>query len=147
MLLRTKKSLNNWVKITDEVEFLVDYLDNDQEQKKSELELEMQSYVLKSIEEKDPVIQVQLKVLAEKSYIKLIRHQLKCSIKNWRTKIGEVYEEILFDTDKNKIKCKIVNGVLDEDLFSSLFYDNSFSALCWSKISPELEFTESDKKK
>ena len=147
MLLRTKKSLNNWVKITDDVEFLVDYLTNDQEQKKSNYFTEVQSYLLKELDEKDKIIKAQLRTLAENANMKMARWELKCCIKNWRTQINGEYEEVLFDRDKNKFKCKITNNELDEELFDSLFYDNNFAAECWMKIKPELEFTENDKKK
>jgi hypothetical protein len=147
ILLRTKKSLNNWVDINENVQFLIDYPNNEQEQKRNDLYYDLYSYLSKEIAEEDTVEKARLRILAENANKKYIRYCLKCVIKNWRTKIEDKYEEILLDQNGEKISCKIVNNELDKTLFDSLFVDDGMLAYCWQKIEPELQFTENDKKK
>ena len=152
MNIKLKHSNSRWVKIED-AEFKIDYPTIEQNDEISELQYRLA--LLQSVDKKEDetsdeyasryIEEIQLIPIEDKSKVatltkKVCRLYMRYTIKDWKN---------INDESGGPVKCKVVNNVMDEDLFNSFIKDMSFMQLLtfFNKIKPEIEFTDSDKKK
>jgi len=150
--IKLKHSNSRWVKIED-AEFKIDYPTIEQNDEISELQYRLA--LLQSVDKKEDetsdeyasryIEEIQLIPIEDKSKVatltkKVCRLYMRYTIKDWKN---------INDESGVPVKCKVVNNVMDEDLFNSFIKDMSFMQLLtfFNKIKPEIEFTDSDKKK
>ena len=122
MQLSLKKSLDRWVTIegdTPPAEFKIDYPTREQQQ-------ELQSIAFGD------------KLSGNDRMLKYAQLFIKYTVKDWKN---------MFDEDDKEIKC-IMNGAgLDHDLWWALVKRPETAMAIYLTLSPEIEFTEADKKK
>jgi len=150
--IKLKHSNSRWVKIED-AEFKIDYPTIEQNDEIEELKdqiILLQSIDMKEGETQDEYAQRFVEEIGDlsienKSKAKRITKQycrlyIKYTIKDWKN---------INDESGEPVKCKVVNDMLDETLFDSLVKNMTFLQLLTflNKIKPEVEFTDSDKKK
>ena len=134
-----KESKTGWVKVSDEISILVDYLTIEQESKLKQILYEvgfMPDLDLNNTDSLNPENKAKLMTLNEK-YYKLF---IKYTIKDWQGVRNSNGQDVEFRLVKNEM-----DSGLWESLCRSLTVTNLYELV--SIIKKEIEFTEADKKK
>ena len=148
MKINLKHSKNKWVDIDGESQFLIDYPTIEQADEIKRLAYQIafldeeilltttqkqREKILTSLTRKD---KADMLILSEQLYRKTFQY----SVKDWKG---------INDEDGKKVECVIVNGEIEDGLFSLIIRELGLTELAhiYTCISNETEFTESDKKK
>lgn len=152
MNIKLKKSETRWVTIED-AEFKIDYPTIDQQDEINEVQyqLGLLQYIDRLEGETDEdyagrylsqleKLPIESKAKIETLGKKVCRLYIKYTIKDWKNINNENGEPV---------KCKLVNNALEDSIFNSFVKDMSFMELLtfFNSIKPEVEFTDTDKKK
>ena len=134
-----KDSKTGWIKISDELEVLVDYPTIEQSNKLRKILFEVSLIPNLQFETQDNLLasdKAQLMALNDLYF----KYYIKYTIKDWRG---------VTDKDGNPIECKLISNEIESVLWSKICRAISIEDLyeLVKKIKGQLEFTEEDKKK
>ena len=152
MNIKLKHNDSRWVKIED-AEFKIDYPTIEQQDEINELQYQLA--LLQAVDKKEDetpdeyakryIEEIQLIPIEDKSKVatltkKVCRLYMKYTIKDWKN---------INDEKGEAVKCKVMNGAIEDDLFNSFVSNFNFLQLLtfFNMIKPEVEFTDTDKKK
>ena len=154
MNIKLKHSDSRWVKIED-AEFKIDYPTKDQQDEIDELqdtliyyqtgsfkpiegdtEEESNKRFLDYINNLSPEVRAKVKSITKK----ICRLYIKYSIKGWKN---------INDSDGNEVEFRLTNNEMEDNLFNKFTDNMRWLQLLtfFNMIKPEVEFTDTDKKK
>ena len=137
MRIELRQSKTRWVDIEKGIKFKVDYMTLEQEDELKDL-----LYRVGLIDDKMEFDKLSEDKLLKASSIlkKYYRMFIRFTVKDWQG---------IKDTQGKAVKCKLVDDILDEQLWEGLIRNLSLDDLMiiYKKINDEIKFTEIDKKK
>jgi len=137
MRIELRQSKTRWVEIEKGIKFKVDYMTLEQEDELKDL-----LYRVGLIDDKMEFDKLSEDKLLKASSIlkKYYRMFIRFTVKDWQG---------IKDTQGKAVKCKLVDDILDEQLWEGLVRNLSLDDLMiiYKKINDEIKFTEIDKKK